>query len=824
MHASSIRFAVALLLVTSVARADDAGVPIAALRAASTAAAHTFAYVPPPGTSPAHVNVAGDFNGWSTTATELRRDTDGRFAAAVDLSDGPHSYKLVVDGKWMTDPADDPALRTDDNYGGKNSGLVGGAGAAKMPPVRPDAINAAAVSFDPTDVRDCDVVGDGTIRLSVRAQAGDVDAVTAVVDGGKDPEQFPLARMGTAAGLDRFAGLVTVSPKVNGVSFEFRLTKPGKTVYVGGGRAYDADALRGHQYDVPTAARFATPDWAKHAVWYQIFPERFRNGDAANDPPHTLRWTSKWFDRQPGEDRPGGFYANVYDRRYGGDLAGVRQSLPYLRKLGVTALYLNPIFQAESLHKYDATDYRHVDEHLGVAGDYAKLTGETDDPATWQWTASDRLFLDLVADAHRQGFRVILDGVFNHTGTAFWAFQDVVRNGRASPYAGWFDVTSWSPGTDKDGRRVPFQYKAWDGDNGYLPAFKKDATLGIVRGPREHILNVARRWLAPGGDPARGIDGFRLDAPENVPHAFWVDFRNTVKSAKPDAYIDGEIWTDARPWLAGDQFDGVMNYQFAIPAQKFFVNRRTALPPTAFAAALGRLVLDYPFQCALVNQNLFDSHDTDRFASMFVNPDLTYDAANRIQDNGPHYDARKPSDAERSRMLQAVAFQMGFAGSPMIYYGDEAGMWGPDDPSDRQPMAWPELTFDDPAVSFDAGKFDRYRRLIAVRAALPQLQTGFYRPLLADDAAGTFAFDRPLGDRHAVVVLNRSDRPATVAVPGVGDGPLVDWLGDGVTVRDGDDGRPTAVVPDGTVAVPTRDGAAVVTLPAHGVAVLAPPK
>ena len=803
------RLAAALVLLsTAVARAQDAGTPIAPV---GVHAAHTFTYTPPAGQHPQHVFVAGDFNGWSTNATELKPGPDGKYTAAVDLADGAHQYKVIVDGNWMTDPADDPALRVADNYGGQNSGLVAGADVSHLPPPRPEAFNAAGIVFDPADIRDLDVVDAHTVRLSLRAQTGDVAEAAVVTGSGR----VPMVRMGSGSGLDRFAAVVARGP------FEFELAKPGVTGFVSDGKLFPQRQPLGYRPPAGPPA-FVTPDWAKRAVWYQIFPERFRNGDTSNDPPHSLPWTSKWYDPQPGETKPGGFYANVYDRRYGGDLQGIRQSLPYLRKLGITAIYLNPIFQAESLHKYDATDYRHVDEHFGVAGDYAKLTGETDDPATWQWTASDKLLLDLIADAHRQGFKVILDGVFNHTGTAFWAFQDIVKNGKASKYASWFDITSWTPGKNQQGQTTPFQYKAWDGDNGFLPAFKKDEKTGLVHGPYEHVLAVARRWLAPDGDPTRGIDGWRLDAPENVPHAFWVDFRQTVKAAKPDALIVGEIWSPAQPWLSGDQFDAVMNYQFAIPAQQFFVNRKSALPPSGLDAACGRLVTMYPFQVSLVNQNLFDSHDTDRAASMFANPDVQYDSANRIQDNGPKYDPRKPTDAERDRMLQEVAFQMTFAGAPMIYYGDEAGMWGADDPSDRQPMVWPELTFDDPAITFDQAKFDRYRQLIAVRASLPQLQTGFYRNLLADDAAGTFAFDRAEHGKHAVVVLNRSDHPATVTVP-VPAGPLVDWLGSTATVTDaeGDAGRPAAAV-GAAKPVAVRNGTATVSLPAYGVAVLAP--
>ncbi len=143
----------------------------------------------------------------------------------------------------------------------------------------------------------------------------------------------------------------------------------------------------------------------------------------------------------------------------------------------------------------------------------------------------------------------------------------MVQNGRASKYADWFDITDWNPGTDRTATRSRSTTRPGTATTARLPEFKKDPRPGIVHGPREHILAVARRWLAPDGDPSRGVDGFRLDAPEKVPHPFWVDFRDMVKGIKPDALIDGEIWPWAQAWLGGDQFDGVMNYQFAIPAQ-----------------------------------------------------------------------------------------------------------------------------------------------------------------------------------------------------------------------------------------------------------------
>ena len=588
-----------------------------------------------------NVNVAGDFNGWSSTTTPMTRTGD-EYEATVNLADGVHYYKFIVDGNWINDPQSDHTLEIPDNYGGKNSAVMIGLDARKLPAPAGDRIDAAAIAYDLADVRDCNVVSSSMFRVSIRAQADDVADAAILLQSPGGWTSTSLVKTETLMGFDRFGAVVMpqVAPGAT-LHYIFKLTKPGAEIYVAGGKAFNSEsAAESSAYQTPMHTSFETPDWAKHAVWYQIFPERFRNGDPSNDPDNTQVWTSKWFAKHPGET--GNFYSDVWARRYGGDIQGIRQELPYLRSLGITAIYLNPIFQAWDMHKYDTTDYRHVDEHFGVKGDIEALEGETEDPATWQWTASDKVFLDFLAEAHRQGFKVIIDGVFNHTGTRFWAFQDVIKNGKNSKFASWFDITDWSPSEN-----APFHYHAWDKDNGSLPALKKDPVLGIAHGPREHIMNITRRWLAPDGDPSRGVDGFRLDAPEGIAHPFWAEWRQEVKSIKPDAYITGEIWSWAQAYLQGDQYDAVMNYQFAMTSQDFFVNQKNAISPSQLNNRANQLIFNYPFQAALVNMNLFDSHDTDRVASMFVNPDLAYDSADRIQDNGPHYNPAKPNAQQR---------------------------------------------------------------------------------------------------------------------------------------------------------------------------------
>ena len=752
-------------------------------------------------TQPKSVGVAGSFNGWSKEAAPLQK-TGSVWSASVPLADGVYHYKFVIDNeRFISDPKGDKAFDEDDTFGGTNSGVLVGPDARKLPPPKPNDVNLSAVQFDRKSASDVNAISKSAVRLRIRVQAGDVEHVYARVfpaerqawQDDSRAARIELSKLGTALGYDIYGGTATV-PKAdlgnNGQTtvIDFQFTDGTATARYANAQHQKNTSVSAYKPNADTpflidmTPTFVTPDWARDAIWYQIFPERFRNGDAANDPDntatqHLIRWTSKWYDAQPGE-APGAenFYegkGNVWNRRYGGDIQGVRQALPYLKKLGVNAIYLNPIFEADSMHKYDTTDFRHVDDNFGVKGDWP-VAGETDDPATWKWSASDKVFLDFVAEAHKEGFKVVVDGVFNHVGRPHPFFQDVLANGKTSKYADWFEIIDW--GDEKNwhkmddpysvhGKKGGIQWRAWDGVNGHLPAFKKSNETGLTAGPADHLITVTKRWLAPDGDPSKGIDGFRLDAANEVPHPFWVRWREEVKKTKPDAYITGEIWSPAQPWINdGKQFDAVMNYQFAMPAQAFFVNQKKAMKPSEFLTKLVDDVYMYPQQASLVMMNLFDSHDTDRLASMFVNPDLSYDGANRLQDSGPKYSTRKPNEIERKRMMQAVACQMTFLGAPMIYYGDEAGMWSADDPSNRQPMAWPGMTFDDPDVKFNQEIFDQYQDLVALREKLPALRRGDFFPVASNDFDGTLVYGRRLGGQSVYVFFNRSDRERLIKV------------------------------------------------------------
>ncbi len=544
----------------------------------------------------------------------------------------------------------------------------------------------------------------------------------------------------------------------------------------------------------------ALESWAQDAVFYQIFPERFRNGDPSNDPVrtsieffertpetwHVMPWTGDWYARAAWEAQMGeGFYESVFHRRYGGDLQGVLDRLDYLKDLGITAIYFNPVFYARSLHKYDGSSFHHIDPYFGPdpAGDLALIAAEDPlDPSQWRWTAADRLFLELLEAAHARGLRVVIDGVFNHTGLTFFAFEDLRQNQQASPFKDWYVVERWDdPATPED----EFDHEGWWGYKP-LPVFADNADgTDLQDGPRQYVFAATARWMDPDadGDPSDGIDGWRLDVANEVPLGFWTAWNAHVRRLNPAAYTVAEIWQDAAAFLAEGGFSATMNYYgFAFPVKGFLIDE--AMPPSVFAEMLDARRAAYPDSLAYRLQNLIDSHDTDRLASMIVNRDpgdaaqeqFGYDRSVSPRDN-PAYALRAPDEGERRIQRLVTLFQMTYVGAPMIYYGDEAGMWGADDPDDRMPMVWDDLVYEaqaaDPLgrhrppapVAFDRQLFEFYKSAIALRRAHPALRRGAFAVLAADDERRTLVFERTLGGETLVVALNRSDEAQRLRVP-----------------------------------------------------------
>ncbi len=438
-----------------------------------------------------------------------------------------------------------------------------------------------------------------------------------------------------------------------------------------------------------------TPEWVKHAVFYQIFPDRFSRSPRLHHRPGIQ--LQPW--GNPPEKQ--GFQ--------GGDLLGIVDKLDYLQELGITALYLNPVFTSASNHRYHTYDYLAIDPLLGGA-------------------AALRELLDA---AHACGMHVVLDAVFNHASRGFWPFHHVLENGGDSPYVDWFYIQDWPLHPYPPDDQTSLNYEAWWG----LAALPK---LNVSNpGVRDYLLEVAQYWID------FGADGWRLDVPEEIDDAlFWQDFRAVVKHANPDAYLVGEIWHDARTWLLGDRFDAVMNYVFSRTALGFFGAETlridykpggfplVPLDEKEFAKVVQHMHSVYDWKVVQSQLNLIDSHDTAR-ALWIVDGDL-------------------------SALRLCVLFQMTMPGAPCIYYGDEIGMTGATDPYCRAAFPWQ----DERRWNLDLLAF--YRRAVAMRHQYPVLRTGSVTTVYA--AQGVYGCMRQAGTQGAVVLFNTGTQPVRVSL------------------------------------------------------------
>ncbi len=543
------------------------------------------------------------------------------------------------------------------------------------------------------------------------------------------------------------------------------------------------------------AQKSFTPEWSKGIVWYQIFPERFNNGDPTNDPnaedqdgaypfnttsPFQIHsWTSDWYQLQPYEQQNGkDIYYNLQRRVYGGDLQGVINKLDYIKSLGIDAIYMTPIFWSPSSHKYDALCYHHVDPTFGPdpKGDIALMEKENPlDVKTWVWTKADLLALKLIKEIHSRNMRIIFDGVFNHMGVKSFAFRDVEKNQQASPYADWFSVKSWNDAA----KGTTFDYNGWFGVK-TLPEFKED-NHGIVAGPKQYIFNATKRWMNPMDKGTKdGIDGWRLDVAYDVGHPFWKDWRKWVRSINPTAYMTAELVypiNETKPYLEGDEFDATMNYNFAFIMHDFFIQDKTGSTVTAFDARLKELREVFGNDVALNMQNLMNSHDATRLASAVANPDgLKFGDWGKYfnwsqKSNNKDYNARKPTASQIQKQKLIAAFQMLYLGSPMIFYGDEAGIWGGNDPDCRKPMIWEDKTYDPETynpdqtrhepdqVAFNKELFKWYQKFMGLRKTYKSLQLGDYTTIEKNDIQRFYAFSRKYNNEEVLVLINRSEKP-----------------------------------------------------------------
>ena len=527
---------------------------------------------------------------------------------------------------------------------------------------------------------------------------------------------------------------------------------------------------------------FHTPEWAKGAVMYQIYVDRFCNGDSSNDVEtgeyiyigQPVQGVKNW--EKPLEALDVGYF-------YGGDLKGVWEKLDYLQGLGVEVIYFNPIFVSPSNHKYDCQDYEHIDPHYGViVKDGGRLLdglknpegGETDrreenKRATRYITrvtdrknldASDAFFARFVEEVHRRGMRVILDGVFNHCGSFNkWLDREGVYEGaegyepgayvsEESPYHTFFKFHKDKP------ENWPYNgsYDGWWGHD-TLPKLNYEESPKL----QEYILNIARKWVSP----PYSVDGWRLDVAADLGHSgefnhyFWQQFRKAVKEANPEALILAEHYGDPNSWLQGNEWDSVMNYDaFMEPVTWFLTGMEKHSDEydghlygdgEGFFRAMYYHMSRMQMPSVMVAMNELSNHDHSRFLTR------TNQTVGRIATMG----AEAASEGIRYGVFrEAVMIQMTWPGAPTLYYGDEAGLCGWTDPDNRRTYPWGH-------EDLELLEFHRY--MCGMHNRLPVLRRGSVKPLLA--GRQLLAYGRMMGRYKAAVVINNRDSERDVELP-----------------------------------------------------------
>ena len=471
--------------------------------------------------------------------------------------------------------------------------------------------------------------------------------------------------------------------------------------------------------------------WYVNTIWYQIFPDRFFNSDTGNDPDfiETYEKNGKLIKQKVkdwNDDSP------TWTDKYGGDLYGIIQKLPYLNELGITGIWLNPIFKATSNHKYNTSDYAVVDPSFG-----------------------DREVLKaLIKQVHEKQMYLILDGVFNHCGYEFWVFQDIVKNGKNSPYTDWFHIKSYPiiPLWEQTAENKA-NYECWWGF-GSLPQLNLDNP-----DTRNYIFDICKSWMK------LGIDGWRLDVPEEVKSkTFWTEWAKEMKAQNKNAYLTGEIWGEAKDWLLeGDKFDGIMNYHgFREPVLLYFSAGKIKVSQFDKILAERRALYPHYINCAL--QNLLSSHDTVRILSALKNQDEK-DGDKEKKD----YDISAPNEETIKKYKAVVLFQMTYVGAPMIYYGDEIGMYGGKDPNCRKPFVWDESKQNKDLLNW-------HKKLIEIRNKHKALRTGDFNTVFTKDKQNIYCYERVEKDEILTICINYSKDEQKVSIPTKENRPFMDLI------------------------------------------------
>lgn len=626
-------------------------------------------------------------------------------------------------------------------------------------------MNRAALFCDETvDYREPVEADSGDIvTLRFRTAKDDVDQVCLLIDG--QEKKVELEKTETVGRFDFYETKLTVGEEQ--IRFFFEIVSGTETCRFSRLGVIETLEKSGQFCITPG---FHVPEWAKGAVMYQIFIDRFCNGNLDNDV-ESDEYVYIGYPVMKVESWEEGLSVMDVDRFYGGDLQGIWDKLDYLESLKVEVLYLNPIFVSPSNHKYDCQDYEHVDPHYGViVKDGGGLVDEdaqdnqkaekymirTADRANLE--ASDAFFAEFMKEVHRRGMRVILDGVFNHCGSFNkWLDREKIyeRNGSYEPgayaskdslYRRFFNFS------DENGWPCNDSYEGWWGHN-TLPKLNYEDSPRL----QQYILDVARKWLSP----PYCVDGWRLDVAadlghsEEFNHEFWKKFRKAVREVNPDALILAEHYGDAVPWLSGDQWDTVMNYDAFMEPLSWFLtgmekhsdwrNDDSYQNSQAFMVSmlLNMSRLQTPSLFAAMNE--LSNHDHSRFLTRTnrtpgrLNPQNAHEAA-----EGVNYGVFRA----------AVVVQMTWPGAPTIYYGDEAGLCGWTDPDNRRPYPWGK-------EDHELIEFHRY--LTGIRRRNLAFRNGSFKPLLAEN--GVIAYGRFRKNERGIVVVNSDGYKEQVRIP-----------------------------------------------------------
>jgi glycosidase len=697
------------------------------------------------------VVVAGSFNDWNVGATPMSDgDGDGTYEVTLLLAPGTYQYKYVVDGTWLTD--EEAEDFSDDGFGGRNSILHVDSRFNAIEVEVGDGefyLEDLGVRVDYATVNE---VAPGEVIFRTRAYLDDIQKVTLLVKpAGGDILRVPMKLALKDNVFATYEATVNVSG-AEGCRFTFAYHDGGETRYAvakGGFENNEPKPTEWALYDHDVLAPFNIPEWAQNAVYYQIFPDRFRNGE-----PWDPDFSEPYYDTRktlPPSGKTNGEYFHFvedwndisglqrspyrtdgkpdYYSFYGGDIVGVMEKLDHLASLGVTVIYFNPVTDARSNHRYDPCDYLKLDPHL----------------------ATEDQFRIFTARALEKGIRVIVDMAYNHTGDCHFAFQDIVENGRKSEYWDWYEFKKEMPTWPLPaGQEASDYYDCWWGF-GLHPNLNFDLSrpnsqemsaksIEDARPNMEvvnYLLDSVDYWM---GD--LGVSGFRLDVPNEVPFWFWGMFRERCRQVRPEHVLIGEIWGDAGTWINPDVFDAVMNYKyFKDPVVKWIGQKQGNAATFDRELAPGRT--RYPLQAVRAQMNLLDSHDTARFLNI-------------------------AGDVRRLQL--AATFSMTYVGAPHIYYGGEVALDGGRDPDCRRTFPWDQIE-----VPARAQTLEHFQKVGQLRRDHDALRLGSFRTVLAK--GDTYSYLREYGDERLLVVLNNGGAPASIVVPignaGVADGTSV---------------------------------------------------